>query len=112
MARSVKRKIARIQTEDISNRQPESRFLLAIRMAKKRCVKWNLTLRQYKILIAKPCVYCGQQKHESGIGLDRIDNDKGYVPGNVSPCCFACNMMRGSLPVWLFLKYVRLIAWR
>jgi hypothetical protein len=27
-------------------------------------------------------------------GIDRIDSSKGYVPGNVVPCCTVCNIMK------------------
>lgn len=30
-------------------------------------------------------------------GIDRVDSDKGYVTGNVLPCCRICNCAKGTL---------------
>ena len=29
-----------------------------------------------------------------GVGLDRLDNSKGYVLDNVVPCCDKCNRLK------------------
>lgn len=29
-------------------------------------------------------------------GLDRVDNNRGYVKGNVVPCCWECNQKKGT----------------
>jgi hypothetical protein len=33
----------------------------------------------------------------SGVGLDRLDNDIGYMSGNVVPCCGICNTTKNSM---------------
>lgn len=43
----------------------------------------------------QPCYYCGHPLNETGIGLDRLDSDRGYVLDNVVPCCGTCNMAKG-----------------
>jgi hypothetical protein len=56
-----------------------------------------LTLEEYSTLIVLPCSYCNSSiAHETGVGLDRKDNTKGYVTGNVNPCCSACNRIRAK----------------
>ena len=30
-------------------------------------------------------------------GIDRVDNEKGYVHGNVEACCGTCNFLKGNL---------------
>lgn len=56
-----------------------------------------LTREQYVALIAcNACHYCGGELPKRGGGLDRIDNSRGYEPGNVVPCCTACNRIRGD----------------
>lgn len=42
----------------------------------------------------KPCTYC--RCSIDTIGLDRIDNSKGYTLDNVVPCCKVCNLTRGN----------------
>lgn len=46
------------------------------------------------VLTSKPCFYCQLPLGKTGIGLDRIDNARGYVDGNVLPCCTLCNYVR------------------
>lgn len=33
---------------------------------------------------------------KTGVGLDRIENSKGYIISNVVPCCGSCNKIRGN----------------
>lgn len=40
----------------------------------------------------KPCHYCGDPIET--VGIDRVDSSKGYVPGNMVPCCSMCNFMK------------------
>lgn len=44
-----------------------------------------------------PCFYCSGDPPETGAGLDRIDNSKGYTFDNVIPCCTNCNYLRSDL---------------
>jgi hypothetical protein len=78
--------------------KPERRFQRAQRVAAKHDKKWTLTLRQYKKLISKPCYYCNNAiasvQDNIGVGLDRLDNSKGYEPRNVIPSCHICNRTR------------------
>lgn len=43
-------------------------------------------------IIMQPCSYCGTT--EIGRGLDRIDNSKPHIKGNVLPACEVCNKAR------------------
>lgn len=72
------------------------RFLHAKRTSKKRKLEFNIPFEIYEELIVKPCYYCQQTAESFGIGLDRIDNSKGYILGNVLPCCKMCNQLRNN----------------
>lgn len=51
----------------------------------------------YENLIKMPCEYCGLSNDvEAGAGLDRLDNNCGYVVGNVVSCCVLCNLTRAD----------------
>tara|TARA_R110000822_G_scaffold63045_1_gene155137 strand:+ start:76 stop:567 length:492 start_codon:yes stop_codon:yes gene_type:complete len=52
-------------------------------------------------LWGKPCHYCGCEIEVTG--LDRKDNDKGYTPDNVVPCCRGCNRKKQTKPYEQYL---------
>ena len=41
------------------------------------------------------CYICGKQNSlEHKNGIDRVDNSKGYIEGNIKSCCWDCNGMK------------------
>ena len=64
----------------------------------------------YKLMILS-CMYCAESPtDEFPNGLDRLDNSKGHILGNVVPCCHQCNMMKGTLGVKRFREHCERIA--
>lgn len=87
------------------------------------CFEINFSL--FKSICFKNCVYCGAQpreistwknrytRHESdnclidmefadqkiiyANGIDRLDNNIGYVESNIAPCCSLCNKLKGKM---------------
>ena len=57
----------------------------------------DLTKEFVENMILLGCMYCGET--ELRITLDRIDNSKGHLEGNVVPACIRCNYARGSMPI-------------
>jgi hypothetical protein len=72
----------------------KGRFSNSVSNAKHIGREWTLTLEQFAALVSQACHYCGNPLHETGAGLDRIDNSRGYVLDNVVPCCKVCNLLR------------------
>lgn len=99
----------------ISNlrRNPENRFRVSKNLAKYRNLSFTLTFEEYKSLISKPCYYCEGEfgKVETSLGLDRIDNGRGYELDNVLSCCTDCNRTRGDrftvAENWVAIQAVR-----
>lgn len=59
--------------------------------------EWTITFEEYKEIIGNPCYYCNCSiESETGSGLDRLDNTKGYIPGNICACCSECNRIRSD----------------
>lgn len=59
--------------------------------------EWTISREDYARLIVPPCFYCGLLNDVvAGVGLDRLDNDKGYSKDNVVSCCIDCNYVRGD----------------
>jgi len=70
-----------------------------------------MTFEEYLAIIKKDCWFCGITPiGANGMGIDRIDNNKGHVSGNIQPCCFVCNGMRSKLTVESFISKVSRIA--
>ena len=80
---------------------PEAKFQAYKSRAKTKGFRFDLTLKDFKGYWKKDCSYCGDKINT--IGLDRVNNNKGYQKNNVVPCCSTCNMMKRCLGVtdWL-----------
>lgn len=89
------------------NRKPKSRFIHLIYRANKKEILFKLTYKQFLNYITKPCKYCGDTLPETGSGLDRKDNDKGYIITNLVPCCDACNRIKN-----IYLTYKEMLQIR
>lgn len=82
---------------ELTKSEPHFRWKNTQSAAKQRGLKVNLSKNEYFDLIVKPCNYCGKNTaNEVGCGLDRLDNNKDYMIGNVVPCCGDCNSGRGD----------------
>lgn len=63
--------------------------------AKARELEFDLPFEYWRDIRDYGCYYCGAEILCAG--MDRIDNDLGYFPGNVLPCCEDCNTLRSDL---------------
>lgn len=99
------------------------------RDAKRRNLKFNLTIKKFKEITSKNCHYCTrpplsetvalsrgsmveQAKEHSKYfynGIDRVDNKKGYTVSNSVPCCVICNRAKSSLTYKEFMEYINRI---
>jgi hypothetical protein len=91
-----------------SRRDPfTNRWLRIQRSSRKRGIEWGFDnpedLREFW---DTPCHYCGGEV-EQRLGLDRIENDKGYIPDNVVQCCTTCNLMKRSHSVDEWVVHMR-----
>ncbi len=94
--------------------------------AKIRDLPFTLTTGEAVGLMTQACHYCGDppselRKSQSDAvnrgafltgGIDRVDNALGYVPGNVVPSCFLCNIMKGNKTTKEFLAHIAKIYGR
>jgi len=85
----------------------------------KRGHEWNLDSVYAFALMKENCHYCGDEPRNVGKpnsessadcfiynGLDRVDNSKGYVVGNVVPCCRSCNRAKDTKTYSEFTSWV------
>jgi hypothetical protein len=66
-----------------------------------RDYEWELDETAARELLHQDCIYCGKAPEIDtyGVtrnGIDRVDNNKGYIEGNVVPCCGECNRFKGA----------------
>ncbi len=77
--------------------------------AKKENLEFSLDFEIFKKFVLSECYYCGIEnscriKETVRLpefkynGIDRTDNEKGYVYFNCVPCCKLCNMAKKALP--------------
>jgi len=81
-----------------------------------RNLEFNLTLPQCLDLFKSPCYYCGDLPENVETtyqieyqGIDRVDNNKGYISENVRPCCSFCNYAKHYHSEEKFLEKVEKI---
>jgi 5-methylcytosine-specific restriction endonuclease McrA len=67
-----------------------------VRGAKKRSIHFALSKTRFNELIIQSCFYCGYSKVGEVNGIDRVDNNKGYIEENVVTCCQVCNLAKST----------------
>lgn len=76
--------------------------------AKRRGLAFELDKELFRIIIRRPCYYCGR----AGGGVDRVDSSAGYIFGNVVPCCKICNLGKREQSHDDFVRMCHLVASR
>lgn len=89
--------------------------------AKKRGYEFKLTPSQFYKITSDNCHYCGiEPRQEKPLkrkgeilgnyiynGIDRKDNNIGYIYYNALPCCGACNKAKGNMSYEDFKEYIK-----
>jgi hypothetical protein len=89
--------------------------------------QFALTEEEFRGITSRPCFYCGDLPSQTIVptgsyvnfpepytynGIDRRDNEIGYVASNCVASCKTCNFMKGQLSCDQFIEQVRKIAAR
>lgn len=77
--------------------------------AKKKKITFDFNKEIFQIFTKSKCYLCGVSS-ESGIGIDRKDNDLGYAIENSFPCCSYCNYMKKCHNYEDFLSFIKNIT--
>jgi len=88
-------------------RVQDSRYRLStlFTQARRRKLECSVSLAQFTQITSQPCRYCGDAS-SAYRGIDRLDNNRGYVPGNMVPSCSRCNYMKSSLSESEFAAHI------
>jgi hypothetical protein len=90
------------------------------RTAKNKSLPFQIDKNLFKQITQQDCFYCGCKplqitKNKSGYGnyiyngVDRINNNLGYIDNNIVPCCTQCNTMKMDYSMLEFTDKIRLI---
>jgi hypothetical protein len=63
--------------------------------------------QMFENITSLSCSYCGSSE---SMGLDRVNNNEGYISTNIVSCCSKCNMMKHILPVTDFKNHITKIG--
>ncbi len=82
------------------------RFRYYRKAAANRSLAWELTKAQMQEFLIKDCTYCGKKNSQ---GIDRVDNNEGYVSSNCVSCCSFCNHTKKDYSQEDFLNHIKRI---
>jgi hypothetical protein len=99
----------RLTDNPFSSKDLEHSYNVYKKTTPRRGLVFDLSIDEFILLVKQGCHYCGKERKKPN-GLDRVDNSMGYVIGNVVPCCWPCNKMKGAWTKKEFLDHVRQIA--
>jgi len=92
--------------------------------AKKRNLEFNLNIDEFEKLTKGNCFFCGIEpsttqtlnintKNSSNYiynGIDRINNNIGYIYSNCASCCYDCNQAKWTRSVEEFLEWAHRLS--
>jgi hypothetical protein len=98
-------------------------FKVYVDSSRRRKMDFTLTTEELIKITSGNCIYCNAEPSQriwrSSVrkfygdyyynGIDRVDNDKGYVISNSVTCCNKCNRSKQSLNLVEFLSHVKSI---
>lgn len=89
------------------------KFREYIKSAKDRGYSFEINDEQFRYMIFDNCYYCGKKPVPTKVsptpinGIDRINNEEGYVLNNIVSCCNLCNRMKGTYTKELFFEQIK-----
>lgn len=101
----------------VTDEKVANKYLNLLKSARRRNLEFNLSFGDIRRLLQAPaCYYTGEvftnvdANDDHFKTIDRVDNEKGYVKGNVVACTNVFNQIKGGLTLtditrlWLGVK--------
>lgn len=88
------------------------------RSAMERNYAWELSMEQFEKLTKGNCYYCDRPPHKEKRGcngnykyngIDRVNNELGYITNNVVSCCKTCNRAKDVMSEKEFIEWIKLV---
>lgn len=106
---SKMRMVEDVRSRKVSKQTPEVYFEDYKRDAVRKKRVFELTLDEFRAIVAKPCAYCGKIEELDYNGVDRVDNSNGYITDNCVAACKICNLMKSNHTVTEFQNHCKAI---
>jgi hypothetical protein len=101
--------IIRINNRIILNKSLKQQYNSYKQRTKRRKIEFLLTVGDFEDFKNIPCFYCGTITNNI-IGIDRVDNSKGYINNNVVSCCKFCNSGKGTMDVNNWIQHLKFLS--
>jgi hypothetical protein len=95
--------------QEEAKRNIKSYWLSFCRIAKRRNKDISLVESEFINLVNNKCYYCNYINENEVIGVDRLDNNKGYILDNCVPCCKICNRLKHIYHPSFFIEKAKII---
>ena len=89
-----------------TNPAMNKRFSMYRSRAGLQSIPFEITIEEFEVITSRDCYFCaakpsnvakGRTSEYIYNGIDRVDNERGYVQGNVVTCCNMCNTLKGGI---------------
>jgi len=88
------------------------------RKAKERKYEFKISLEEFKKITQENCYYCNRKPFQEAkhpkyngnyiyTGIDRRNNNLGYISDNIVPCCKDCNRAKSNMSYEDFIDWVK-----
>jgi len=81
-----------------------------MRRANRKGLDFLITQDDFDEMMKNMCYICGKKPQDNHCnGVDRVNNDLGYISGNVKTCCGECNYMKREFDYDILMEKFKLI---
>lgn len=85
----------------------DAHFKIYARVSRTKKLAFEFNQEEFAAIVAQPCYYCSETDEKGFNGIDRMNQQTGYVQSNCVSCCTMCNWLKGCLDAATFIKRVR-----
>lgn len=84
---------------------------------------FELSIEEFIVIVRQPCYYCGTSDNKVNVahrlnkiyqlrvnGIDRFDNNLGYILSNCVPCCGPCNRAKLQMTAKQYIDLCRAVV--
>lgn len=97
--------------KDVWSDSKSTTYIEYLKRATKKELEFALTKEQFSNLVNDKCYYCNKENSDSHRnGIDRKNNNLGYIIDNCLTCCGECNHMKLAFSVEDYIETCKRVA--